>query len=42
MSEIKTNYTVQKGDCAWSYAKKSIANQGKKVSNAEIVKEMNR
>ena len=42
IGEINGVITVQKGDCAWNVAKQSLKLNGEKVTNAAIVKEMDR
>lgn len=42
MAEVNNTHVVKKGDCAWNVAKANLKEQGKKVSNAEIMKEIQR
>ncbi len=42
MALIDGTYTVEKGDCAWKAARKSLQSSGKTVTNSEIMKEMSR
>ena len=43
MVELTTGKcTVKRGDCAWKAAKENLKNNGQKITNAEIAKEMQR
>ena len=42
MTDIKRTDVVQRGDCPWKVAERNLRNKGQKITNAQIVQEMNR
>lgn len=42
MAAIGNQYKIERGDCAWNVASKTLKAQGKKVTNSAIINEMER